>query len=113
MADVGFDITPAAEEWPKTAFFGVRACEIAALEVQDRVFANGEFADPGYCQRRAWTLIVAVQCARSAASCFCASMNTGPRADNGFDIALTEMADEKAFLVECGSCLTSAPVRQI
>ena len=58
-------------------------------------------AVPGYCQRRAGTLIFAVQCARSAATCFCASMNTGPRADSGFDIALTELADEAVFLVEC------------
>ncbi|MEQ9038883.1 MAG: 4Fe-4S dicluster domain-containing protein [Silicimonas sp.] len=107
-ADGGFDITPVAEEWPKTAFFGVRACEIAALEVQDRVFDNGEFAYPGYRRRRAGTLIVAVQCARSAATCFCASMNTGPRADSGFDIALTELADEAAFVVECGSARGAA-----
>lgn len=107
-ADDGFDLRPAAEEWPRTAFFGVRACEIAALEVQDRVFDNGEFADRGYRQRRAATLIVAVQCARSAATCFCASMNTGPRADSGFDIALTELADEAVFLVECGSARGAA-----
>jgi ferredoxin len=75
------------------------------MHVQDRVFDGGGFSDPGYCRRRAETLIVAVQCARSAATCFCASMNTGPRAEAGFDIALTELgaAGEDGFLVECGS----------
>jgi len=111
----GFDIEPATEAWPKTAFFGVRACEIAAMEVQDRVFDNGEFSDPGYQHRRAQTLIVAVQCARSAATCFCASMNTGPRADTGFDIALTELDDAEngAFLVECGSARGAAILERI
>lgn len=98
----GFEVTPAGDAWPKTAFFGVRPCEIAAIAVQDRVFDNGEFADPGYARRRSDTLIVAVQCARSAGTCFCASMETGPRAGAGFDIALTEL-DDGRFFVECGS----------
>ncbi|MCB9992212.1 MAG: 4Fe-4S dicluster domain-containing protein [Hyphomicrobiaceae bacterium] len=98
----GFDISPAGDDYPKTAFFGMRACEIAAMEIQDKVFDNGQFADSGYGRRRANSLIVAVQCARSAETCFCASMNTGPRAQSGFDIALTEL-DEGGFLVECGS----------
>ena len=101
----GFDIEPHADDWPKTALFGARACEIAAIEVQDRVFDNGDFTDSGYRRRRDNTLIVAVQCARSASTCFCASMNTGPRAEGGFDLALTELgaAGDNAFLVECGS----------
>ncbi len=106
----GFEVRPHSEPWPKTAFFGVRPCEIAAIEVQDRVFDNGDFADPGYRSRRAHTLIVAVQCARSAATCFCVSMNTGPRAEAGFDLALTELgeAGDDAFLVECGSARGAA-----
>ncbi len=91
--DDGFDIEAQATDWPKTAFIGVRACEIAAMAVQDRVFDNGSFADSAYAVRRRDTLIVAVQCARSGATCFCASMETGPRASAGFDIALTELDD--------------------
>jgi sulfhydrogenase subunit beta (sulfur reductase) len=98
----GFEIEPHQVDFPKTAIFGARACEIAAIEIQDRVFDNGDFADAGYRHRRENTLIVAVQCARSAPTCFCSSMNTGPRAEAGFDIALTELEDG-GFLVECGS----------
>ena len=98
----GFAIEPHRVDFPKTAIFGARACEIAAIEIQDRVFDNGDFADAGYRHRRDNTLIVAVQCARSAPTCFCSSMNTGPRAEAGFDIALTELEDGE-FLVECGS----------
>ncbi len=103
----GFSVQPHVEDWPKTAIFGARACEIAAIEIQDRVFDNGEFADKGYTNRRADMLVVAVQCARSAATCFCASMNTGPRAESGFDIALTEL-DEGGFHVACGSAAGGA-----
>jgi ferredoxin len=102
-AEGGFDVTPHHADWPKTAFFGVRACEIAAMEIQDKVFDNGSFADPGHGARRRETLIVAVHCARSAATCFCASMETGPRAKGGFDLALTELATGDGLLLEIGS----------
>ena len=101
----GFEIEEHSEPWPKTTFLGVRACEIAAMCIQDKVFDNGAFSDPTYKQRRENTLIVAVQCTRSASTCFCASMDTGPKADANFDIALTELgeAGDDSFLVECGS----------
>jgi ferredoxin len=44
---------------------------------------------------------VAVNCTQAAATCFCVSMNTGPRCTAGFDLALTELAE--GFLVETGS----------
>jgi len=98
----GFTVEPAEEAWPKTAFLGVRPCEIAGMQIQDRVFDNGDFTDTGYARRRAGTLVIAVNCARSAETCFCASMGTGPRAEAGHDIALTER-DGGGFVVEAGS----------
>ncbi len=95
---------------PHYAFFGVRSCELHAIQIQDRVFNNGAFADPGYLARRAAAFIVAVNCARPAGACFCASMNTGPRASEGFDLALTELLDSERheFLVEVGSAKGAA-----
>jgi len=110
----GFEIDTSAEPWPKTAFFGVRACELAAIERQDEVFDNGSFADADYQQRRAASLSIVVQCARSAATCFCASMNTGPRADKGFDLALSELGGNgDRFLLEIGSEKGDAIARDI
>ncbi|MBL4883538.1 MAG: 4Fe-4S dicluster domain-containing protein [Planctomycetaceae bacterium] len=85
----------------KYAFIGVRACEIAAMRVQDRVFLEGAYVDPLYAKRRESALIVAVNCTMAASTCFCTSMGTGPRCNNGFDLALTELAD--AFVIEAGS----------
>src|SRR5208337_2314017 len=37
-------------------------------------------------------------------TCFCVSMQTGPKADSGFDLALTELMGERhEFLIEVGS----------
>ena len=86
------------------AFFGVRACELAAMHVQDRVFL-GDVVDPVYAHRRSDNFIVAVQCAEAGGTCFCDSMQTGPRAERGFDLALTELLSSKdhRFLLEVGS----------
>jgi ferredoxin len=94
----------AAEDRPRYAFVGVRACDLRAIEIQDRVFASDAYPDPRYASRRADALIVAVNCTEPGGTCFCASMGTGPRAGAGFDLALTEMTDGgHRFVVEVGS----------
>ena len=90
---------------PRYAFVGVRACELAAIHAQDDALARGPFADSTYSARRRGVFIVAVNCTQSAATCFCASMQTGPRVSGGFDLALTEMLEHGShlFVVETGS----------
>ena len=87
------------------AFLGVRACELQAIAVQDRVLLGDKYHDPVYGERRSGVFVVVVQCTQSATTCFCASMGTGPRAQSGFDLALTEFvgADAHRFIVEVGS----------
>lgn len=95
-------IIPAPRDTTKRAVIGVRACDLAAIAVQDRVFAAGDFQDPHYAARRRELFIVAVNCTRSVDTCFCASMGTGPKAAKGYDIALTELEGGR-FLAEAGS----------
>ncbi len=86
---------------PRYAFLGVRGCDLRAIEVQDRTFLQGAYVDPHYKARREQALVIAVNCAQAASTCFCTSMGSGPRARGGYDLALTEFADR--FLVEVGS----------
>src|SRR5208283_3808464 len=92
---------------PKYAFIGVRACELHAIAIQDKVFLDGQFVDPGYKSRRESLFLLAVNCGQAGGNCFCASMNTGPKATSGFDLALTELLQNGRhyFLVEVGSAL--------
>jgi sulfhydrogenase subunit beta (sulfur reductase) len=83
------------------AVIGVRGCDLAALAVQDAVFIRDDWCDPAYAARRARLFLVAVNCRRAAATCFCHSMGTGPAVTAGFDLALTEFADR--FAVEVGT----------
>jgi len=86
------------------AFIGVRACDLHAIAIQDRVFLAGQYADPAYKARSENVFIVAVNCGQAGGTCFCSSMGTGPRATTGFDLALTEIMDGgHRFLVEVGT----------
>ncbi|WP_448509485.1 4Fe-4S dicluster domain-containing protein [Immundisolibacter sp.] len=105
QTDGGLQFSPAAIDAPKRAFIGVRACELAAIGVQDRVFAGGEHVDAAYAARREAVLLVAVNCAVAADTCFCSSMGTGPAVSGGHDLVLTELIDAAGhrFLVEASS----------
>jgi formate hydrogenlyase subunit 6/NADH:ubiquinone oxidoreductase subunit I len=90
----------------RSAFLGVRACDLAAIGIQDRVLLGGPYRDPIYQARRDQVFIIAVQCTQAAATCFCASMGTGPQVpEGGADLTLTEIvsAEEHWFLAEAGS----------
>jgi sulfhydrogenase subunit beta (sulfur reductase) len=93
------------EEIPKQAFVGVRSCELHAIAIQDKILTEGTYVDPLYVRRRENTFIVAVNCVRAGGNCFCVSMNTGPRATSGYDLALTEIADDDGhyFVVDIGT----------
>ena len=88
-------------EAPRYAMIGVRPCDLAAIEIQDKVFIREEWCDPVYRSRREGAFIVTVNCMEPSGTCFCASMGTGPRAEAGFDLSMTEL--ENNFLVEVGS----------
>jgi sulfhydrogenase subunit beta (sulfur reductase) len=83
------------------AVIGVRGCDLAALAIQDRVFLGSGYVDEAYRSRREKLFLIAVNCRRAAATCFCHSMGSGPAAGPGFDLALTEI--EEGFACEVGS----------
>ncbi len=101
----GFEICETKEASAPMAFIGVRPCELAAIGILDKIMLEGPYQDIYYKNKRDNLFIVAVNCTRPSGTCFCASMNTGPKAESGFDLALTEIQDNNQhyYLVECGS----------
>jgi ferredoxin len=83
------------------AVIGVRACDLAALALQDAHFLEGERVDPYYAARRQNLFLVAVDCSHPAATCFCASTGDGPQVRSGCDVALTEL--EEGFVARSES----------
>ncbi len=104
----GFSVEPGSGTTPMGdppyAVLGIRSCDLHALAIHDRVLVERPHADVHYAARRQDAFLVTVVCSDPSGTCFCVSMGTGPRADTGYDLALTELLDDgHRFLVRAGS----------
>jgi ferredoxin len=98
------ELVEAPRDAPRYAFLGARSCELHAMGILDRVLLGGSHPDPAD-RARADVFVVAVQCGQAGGTCFCVSMGTGPTAEAGFDLALTEVLDDGRhyFVAEVGT----------
>jgi ferredoxin len=111
----GFSVIENEEAAEPLAFLGVRACELRAIAIQDRVFLAGQYLDKSYKIRRDHSFIVAINCGQAGGTCFCVSMDAGPKVDAGFDLALTELIEEgrHMFVLEVGSAAGADMVKDL
>ncbi len=84
-----------------TAVIGVRACDLAAMRLQEQHFLESEYADGYFAARRSKLFLVAVNCTHPAQTCFCTATGDGPAADAGYDLVFTEL--EAGFVMAAGS----------
>ena len=61
LGEDGVAVSPPPDP-PRYAFLGVRACELAAIAVQDRVLMNTTYPDRDYATRRENAMFIAVNC---------------------------------------------------
>jgi len=94
-----------------TAILGVRACDIAALKLQDQHFLHGEYIDPYYKARRQSLLVIGVDCSHPADTCFCNATGDGPCVSDGADIVLTEL--NNGFLIHADTPSGKAVTNQL
>jgi sulfhydrogenase subunit beta (sulfur reductase) len=97
----GFDADASRPVGGDRALVGLRACDLAAIAYLDKVFREGDFADPFYEARRRAEFLVGVDCTAVHENCFCAAVGGRPFAESGFDLNLTPL--ESGYLVEVGS----------
>ncbi len=90
-------LTPLIPEEKPFAFLGIRACDLSAMRLYDKIFIEGIEKDNYYYTIRKNSLIIAVNCLYPGDNCFCHSIGTGPELKENFDIALTEL-DEYLIL---------------
>ena len=78
------------------ALFGLRPCDLAAIDVLDRALVDAPpTPEPTYRARRADAFLVVVNCGRPASTCGCTSFGTGPHVTDRriHDIEVTELVD--------------------
>lgn len=100
QADGSLKFTPAPSQAEPIAVLGVRACDLAALALQEQHFL-GQVPDPAFHQRRQQLLLIAVHCTHPSDTCFCAHTGDGPEARAGFDLALHET--DRGYFVSAGT----------
>ena len=95
------EFNPHPLESSPVAIIGARACDLAAMAIQDKVFLANDKTDNRYQRRRDALFVVAVQCTYSSSMCFCVSAGTGPHVSQPFDILMTEL--DHGFVIQSGS----------
>ncbi len=107
----GLSFEACTPEVSPTAVIGVRACDLSALAIQDRHFLHSDGPDPQYRARREALLLIGMDCAHSAETCFCASTGDGPSVGEGLDIGMSELDD--GYLLWAGTERGAALLRDL
>ncbi|HDJ51540.1 MAG TPA: hypothetical protein ENF25_05010 [Thermoprotei archaeon] len=87
--------------YPKTAFFGIKPCDMASVLIMDRV--QGAGGDPYYLRARENSIFIVENCLTPGETCFCGTMGTGPEVKEGFDISYTLIQEDNLVLFRYGS----------
>jgi len=101
---------PLEKETPSTVIIGVKACDLRALEVYDRVFLQGEFTDPFYKERREKTLLISTDCPQPESTCFCNLLGLKPYAEEGSDLNMS--VAERGYILTVLSDKGSQVIRE-
>ncbi len=99
-----FQTDSVAVEEGVAVVFGIKACDLAAHEVQDYVYLQGVEEDPLYRVRTDNIIKVSGDCTGFKEVCHCLAMGgkPHPEADSGFDLNLSPVEGE-GLIVEAGS----------
>ena len=104
--DGGFDGHRAGRRRaPRYAFVGVRACELQAIGILDRVLLGGAHPDPDDARAARASSSSRSQCTQAGGNLLLHLDGGGPTAASGFDLALTEVleGEHHCFLADAGS----------
>lgn len=91
-----FEVVQTLDNFPPTVLFGIKPCDLAAIEVLDKVL---ERDDVYQARRLRVEYIIVEECLEPGGTCFCGSIETGPSAFKGYDVAYARLRDQVLFKV--------------
>jgi len=74
----------------KQIIFGIRPCDMNAVECMDKVFLEKGYADTFYARKRENAVFIALACTAPAKTCFCDSMGGSPTKAPAADLVLVD-----------------------
>lgn len=80
---------------------GIKACDVNALKIEDRVFLEGDAPDPFYQKNREKVTVISADCTDKKETCFCTLAGYKPYPERDFDLNLSEVLS--GYSVEVGS----------
>ena len=83
------------------AVYGLKDCDLRSIEILDKVFAEEEFCDPSYLDRREKMLIISSDCYNPSESCFCLMMDGDVFPQKGYDLNISKIKD--GYIIQAGS----------
>ena len=83
------------------AVYGLKDCDLRSIQIMDKVFAQEEFRDPSYLERREKMLIISSDCCNPSESCFCAMMDGDVFPQQDYDLNVSKIKD--GYIVQAGS----------
>jgi len=75
-----------------SVLMGVKACDLNSLQLYDKMFLEGEFAEPFYKRRRQDLLLISADCQDPIETCFCTTLNNNPYPEEHFDINISAVS---------------------
>lgn len=81
----------------KTVIFGAKPCDTSAISVLSKVF-NWDYKDEFFNRKVENSIIIGLACKYTDENCFCTSVGLSPLSENGSDIFLLPLNDNKYLL---------------
>lgn len=81
----------------KRVIWGIRPCDLYGIKTLDTIFLSN-YVDTYYQARRENTILMGLNCNEPCETGFCESCNTGPFANEAYDVLFTDLGDK--FLVD-------------
>jgi len=78
----------------KVMLIGAKGCDLAAIDLLDKVFLDPDYPDPYYEARKKNTMIIGTDCYDVYDNCHCTAYDINPYAEKNCDLIVNSIEDE-------------------
>jgi ferredoxin len=98
LMSFGDDEAMASKPEKTTIVFGVKPCDLEALDTMTKIFTEGKYEDPFFAAHVANTLVIGVGCLEKKSGCFCERLPVNKEYSDKCDMFLEDSGDNYKVL---------------